>query len=332
MKIKSQPYIIAEIGINFDGRFQKALRLINDAKKAGVDAVKFQLFKPETLANFNIATAKRKELKLFKMWKKMSLNYDKVQKLKKFAKDKKLDFILSVFDIDSLKIAEKIGVDALKIASSDINDHNLLREIKRVKKAKILSTGMASKKEIKKSIKILGHKNLYLLHCVSMYPCDYSFANLNKIQNLRKITKNVGYSDHTIGIDACLTAVTMNACIIEKHFTNDKKIKGGDHLLSADLNDMKKIVTFKENYKKILGNGALQPTKKELENSKNYRKGIYYLSNLKAGDLINNKNIVCRRPKKNGLDASKFNYLIGKKLKIDVKERKIVKLNDFVKY
>jgi N,N'-diacetyllegionaminate synthase len=323
MNKKNNIYIIAEIGINHNGSIKIAKRLINDAKLAGANAVKFQVFEPETLAKPAMIKTKeqkkyiRKKLSLEKMWKKVSFSEKQLKEISIFSKKNKIDFICSVFDETSLKKVIRIGIKYLKVASSDINDIYLLNLIKKTNKEVILSTGMSNLKEIKNALKILGKKTI-VLHCVSKYPCPIKLANLKRINKLKKILKaKVGYSDHTVGTNACKIAITLGAQVIEKHFTYNKKIKGADHILSADKKDLEEIVNFANNYEKYLGSGKILPSRTELSYKKFFRKGLYFSQDLKKNYKLKIKDIAFQRPP-NLMDVNKYKSLIGKKIKRDV--------------
>jgi len=317
---KNKIYIIAEIGINHNGNIKIAKKLISNAKLAGANAVKFQVFEPETLARPKMIKTKdqkkniNKNLSLEKMWKKVFLNNNQLKELSLFAKKKRIDFICSVFDKKSLNKVIKIGVNYLKVASSDINDVYLLKLIKKTNKKVILSTGMANSNEIKKALIILG-KNTTILHCVTSYPCPVGLANLKRIIQLKNSFKvRVGYSDHTVGIDSCKIAITLGAKVIEKHFTYNKKIKGADHILSADKKDLSEIVNFSKNYEKYLGSGKILPSTTELNYKKYFRKGLYFSKNLKKNHILKIDDIAfCRPP--NSINISKYKKIVGKKLK-----------------
>jgi N,N'-diacetyllegionaminate synthase len=333
MKInKDKPYIIAEIGINHEGSINLAKRLIIDASKAGADAVKFQIFNPITLANPEIKKTKhqnkntKKREKLFEMWKRMTFNTNQWKSLKNLAKNKSLDFITSVFDEDSVQKAKDIGVDAYKIASSDLTDFKLFRFLKKIKKPILLSTGMGSKLEIMKAINKIKSKNIYILHCVSLYPCPMNYVNLKRISKLKnEFKKIIGYSDHAIGTSACLGAINLGASIIEKHFTFNKNKLGSDHMLSADLNDLKVICDYAKNFKKINGSGKIVPSKKELGMRKFFRKSLFAKKTINKNETFTFKNIDTRRPG-TGIPAETIDKVIGKKSKIKIEKDNQIKL------
>ena len=171
-----------------------------------------------------------KKESLYEMWKRMELSFKDLVRLKKEAKKNKLDFICSVFDINSLQIAKKIGLDSYKVASSDLTDVILLKELSKEKKPIILSTGMASLFEIEKALQILKNRDVYLLHCVSMYPVPERYINLKRMLSLKKLTKKIGFSDHTDNNLSSIQAISMGAKIIEKHFTYNKFFKSTIHV------------------------------------------------------------------------------------------------------
>ena len=311
-------YIIAEIGINHDGKTKNIIKLIRSAKEAGASAVKFQLYQAKTLASKNnkiknyFYNGKRKET-IYEMWKRLEIKKKQLKIIESTTKILGIDLIFSIFDIESLNLLKNIKYKFIKIASSDINDFFLIDKIKLLKKPIIISTGMASKKEIANLLNRLKRNKVFLLHCVSLYPCSLKYINLRRMEKLSKTFKKIiGFSDHTIGIEASLLAMTMNAKIIEKHFTLNKKMEGPDHKLSADQNDLKIICNFAKNLKLMKGSGNIYPSKKELEIKKIARKSIYAKNNIKINQKINLKNIELRRPE-SFLTTGDINKIIGKK-------------------
>ena len=299
---KNNAYIIAEIGINHNGKKNDLIKLIYSAKKAGADAVKFQLFKAETLADKNLKdksyySIKDKKETLYQMWKKFEINQFKLKLINEICKKINIDLIFSVFDYESLKKLQKIKYKYLKIASSDINDFPLLKRIKLLKKKVIISTGMASKKEIEDVVKFFGKRNIFLLHCVSIYPCPEKFINLKRINNLRKLFNiNIGFSDHTEGMNASLMALTMGINVLEKHFTLDKATFGPDHKLSADENELKIICDFSKKIKILTGDGKIDPSNKEKKTLKFARKSIYLKKDILKNEIFDESHIIIKRP------------------------------------
>lgn len=332
---KKRAYIIAEIGINHDGNFRKACKLVEEAKKSGADAVKFQVFKPETLAgNFSIKSSDQKKnlknISLKKFWIKMNLNYLKLKKLKSITKKMGMDFICSVFDLESLNILNKIGVDAFKVASSDLTNHLLISNINKTKKPLIISTGMSKENEIKEVLKLVNKKNTFLLHCVSMYPCKPKLANLKRILSLKKKFKiPIGYSDHTIGINACIESLNLGAKIIEKHFTLNSNVDFGDHKFSAEPSELKLLTDYNKSRSSYIGNGAISPSNEESKFIKFYRKGIYLKADSNKGSIIFKENLKFIRQQK-GLKSEDYKLILGKKLKVSLKKNTPLKRKHFI--
>lgn len=333
---KKSCYIIAEIGINHEGNFERAKKLVLNAKKAGANAVKFQYFNPETLAekkskktSSQSRNTNSKE-SLFEMWKRMKFSFNQFKKLKEISKKNNLDFICSIFDKESLDQCIKLNIDAIKVASGDITDHYLLENIAKVKKPILVSTGMADKYEIKKALKILDKKEVYLLHCVSLYPVPFKKENLLRINSLKNLTKKIGYSDHSPNINTSLLAVSMGVDILEKHFTLKKTDLGADHSISADYHDLKTICDFAKQIPYLKGDGQIRPSHNELYMKKFFRKSIYYKKNLRKNTKIKLSDIYFRRPKK-GVCASEIKKIIGKKIRINSVKDHPLRKEDFNK-
>lgn len=261
------------------------------------------------------------------MWNRMTFRFKEWQGLQKIAKKKSLDFICSIFDDESFIKAKKIGVDAIKIASSDLTDYKLLSTLKKTSKPIILSTGMGSLNEIKNAIKKITSKKIYILHCVSLYPCPPNKANIKRILSLKKEFKNkIGYSDHTLGINSCILAISLGAQIIEKHFTLNKKAPGPDHASSIEPQELKQLVDGANaifearNHKK-------QIHKKEYEIIKWARESVVTIKNIKKNEILSELNISVKRPapKKGIIPAKSFRSALGKRAKTNLIKDKQLK-------
>ena len=252
-------FIIAEIGINHNGDFYKAKKLIDAAKRAGADAVKFQTYITEKRV--------QKNSPIFNILKKCELSFKEFYLLKKYAQNKKIEFMSTPFDIESFNFLKKIGVNKIKISSFDIINTKFLKEMSKKHSDFIMSVGMSTYQEIKKAIKILvkNPKNkISLLHCVSSYPTSEKDSQLKCITILKKIFKyKIGHSDHTNDIFVPLCAVAMGAEIIEKHFMLNSKMKCVDKPVSITENQMKKLVIGIRRFEKSLGNNFLGIRKNE---------------------------------------------------------------------
>jgi len=323
--LKKKVFIIAEVGNNHEGNFAVAKKLVRLAARAGADAVKFQTFKTE---NF----IRKKDKKRFKQLKKFELSYKKFESLKNLAHTNKIKFISTPLDLESADFLNK-NADLIKIASSDNNFYPLIDKVLKSKKPIIISTGMTNGFQIKSLTnylsKVIGKKatlkRIALLHCVTSYPVEDEFANLKSIEYLIKNSKlTIGYSDHTIGNEACISAVAMGAKIIEKHFTINKKFsRFRDHALSADYLELKNLVSGIRKVEKQLGkfNKVIQKPEKKL--IKIVRRAVYAKKLILSGEKISLENVKFLRPAL----TSNFNSLkkiIGRKIKkIFYKDQKI---------
>lgn len=324
-KIK-KTFIIAEIGNNHEGKISNAKKLIKLASKAGADAVKFQTFVTDKFIN-------PKDIKRFNQLKKFELGFDEFKKLYDYSKKQGLKFISTPFDLISAKFLNKY-CDIIKISSGDNNFFPLLDYFLNRKKKIIISTGMMSANDVGVLLKRIKNKlnkkkileRIALLHCVTSYPALDKDLNLNSIPfliNNYKIT--VGYSDHSIGHEACISAVALGAKIIEKHFTINKNFsKFRDHKLSADFIEMKTIVSSIRKIENQLGKFDKKTTMVEKKIQKKIRRGIYAKENLKKNQIINEKNIEFFRGSEN-VDYKYFNNFLGKKLTKNIKKFKLIK-------
>ena len=317
-----KPLIIAEIGNNHEGSFDNAIKLINAAKKTGVDAVKFQTYKPELYYT-------QSEKDRIKKLSKFQLSYEEFYKLSKYAKKQKLIFISTPFDLESLDFLKNI-VDIIKISSGDNNFSDLILGSIKSKKELIISTGLTSLKEIKNLIYFIKKNNYskktYLLHCVANYPVEPEDANLNFLLELKSIFKeNYGYSDHTIGIDACVISYLLGAKIIEKHFTLNKKLSGPDHAISLDPTELKNFVRCIKNISYALGSHKKKVTKSEKVNIIPARKSIYAKKDIIIGEQFSSINLTTKRPQK-GLKASEWKKVLKHKSKYNFKKNQIIKI------
>ncbi|MBA65873.1 MAG: hypothetical protein CMG55_08750 [Candidatus Marinimicrobia bacterium] len=324
MKIKNKDtndnvLIIAEIGNNHEGDFSLAKEMIYLAAESGVDAVKFQTFKTESF----ISTLDNKR---FKQLKSFELTYEQFNELSIIAKKQGLVFISTPLDIDTAKFLPTI-VDAIKISSGDNNFVQLLRTVSKLNKPLILSSGLMNLKQIIKSVNIIQNSSkkiknkdeLAILHCVTSYPVEPVDANLRAIQTLSNtFDYTIGYSDHTIGINAAISAVSLGARIIEKHFTSDHNFSDfRDHQLSADLDEMTNMVSIIREIEQMFGTGEKNLQKSEEDIIKAVRRSIVAKKDLLKGHIIGYNDLTYLRPG-DGLEPAQEIQIIGKKLKHNV--------------
>ena len=254
-----------------------------------------------------------KERSQYEMLKKYQLKKNYYEKLIKYSKLKKIKFLSSPFDIESIKFLKKFNLEFIKIPSGEINNYPYLKFLGKLNKKIILSTGMSNLKEVSDAIKILirfGTKKnkISLLHCHSDYPSEPQNLNLRAIMTLKKkFNLRVGYSDHSIGVEASIASIALGATIIEKHLTLNRKMIGPDHKASMEPKNFEKMVLAIRNAEKMLGNGKKIPTQKELKNQKLVRKSIVAKFNISKGDKFSEKNITTKRP---GIGISPMKYEI----------------------
>ena len=318
-----QVFIIAEIGVNHNGSLSKAYKLISEARKAGANAVKFQSFIAEKIvtkfakkADYQIDSTTM-DKNQFNMLKKLEIDFEFQKKIFRFAKNKKIHFLSSPFDLDSIEFLSKLNLNIFKIPSGEITNIPYLKKIGKLKKKIILSTGCSKISEIKIAIDLLNKfgtpkKNITLLHCTSAYPAPLNQVNLNSMSFMKnKFNVNVGYSDHTIGFEVPIAAVAAGAVIIEKHFTLNRNMRGPDHKVSLNPKEFKQMVVFIRNIEKTIGKYDKFISKSELKNINKIRKSIYASRSIKKGEIFTSKNITTKRPDIY-ISASKWDKVIGK--------------------
>ena len=323
--ITTKTIIIAEAGINHNGKVSIAKKLIDAASLINADFIKFQTYKTENISTDNIKKAEYqkkndKNKNQFDMLKKYELTNENFIELYNYAIKKNIGFLSSPFDIQGINFLTSLGLKLLKIPSGEITNYPYLVHLAKKKKRIIISTGMSTINEIKKAIKILiqnglVQKKITLLHCVSEYPTDPNKANLLSIKKLKEeCNLTVGFSDHSLGIEVSKIAVAVGAQVIEKHITLNTKMIGPDHSSSLNIKEFKKMILEIRKIEKILGQNKKKPTKQELENSKLVRKKIVASNIIIKGDIFSSKNLTTKRSI-SGLSAIKWNSIIGKKAK-----------------
>tara|TARA_B100000989_G_scaffold169722_2_gene127029 strand:- start:9927 stop:10955 length:1029 start_codon:yes stop_codon:yes gene_type:complete len=334
-KTFNKTFVIAEIGVNHNNNISLAKKLIKNAKLAGADAVKFQTFKAENLVlpgtrkvKYQLNSSKDQE-DHYQMIKKLELSYKDHKTLFKYCKKKKIIFLSTPYDVKSAKFLNKLGVKIFKTASADLIDYNLHNYLARIKKPVIISTGMSSMNDVKKTIQVYKKNknlNVALLHCVSNYPCSLKSINLNVLNSLKKFGFTIGYSDHSDDVLIPCLAISTGSRIIEKHFTLNKNLKGPDHKASFNTRELKEMIKQIRKTELVMGKKTKKIQPEELEMSKISKKSLYFNKNLKVGSKIKNTDLISLRP---GLGINPFfiNKIIGKRLKKDIKKNQIVKFN-----
>jgi|TARA_Y100000310_G_scaffold341762_1_gene441979 N,N'-diacetyllegionaminate synthase len=333
----SRVIIIAEACQNHNGQLKMAYKLVDVAKKCGADFVKFQTSVPKLhiskfakKANYQIKNRKKKESQL-QMIQKLSLSYNDFRKIKKYCKKKKIEFLSTPFDLRSIDFLKSLNMKYFKIPSGEITNLPYLMKVAKLKKKVILSTGMANLIEIREALRILtsyGTKkeNITVLQCNTEYPTPLRDANIKAMLTIKKIFKvNIGYSDHTEGIESSLAAAALGAKIIEKHITLNKKLLGPDHKASINPEELKKMIEGVRKITVALGNGIKKASLSEKKNIKIVRTSIVALKSIKKGEKFTNKNLTTKRPG-NGISPMKLFRIIGKIAKKNFFEDELIKL------
>ena len=324
-------FIIAEAGVNHNGSVELAKKLIDIAKEAGADAVKFQTFKAENVVIKHAEKAEYqktvKEESQYEMIKKLELAEEDFEELADYAKEKGILFLSSPFDKESVDLLYELDVPAFKVASGEITNFPLLKHIAKKEKPIILSTGMATLGEVEDALNVIrseGVKDVILLHCVSNYPAAMEDVNLRAIETLKQAFKiPVGFSDHTLGITASIAAVALGACVIEKHFTLDRNLPGPDHKASLEPDELKEMVKAIKDVGTALGEGIKRPTKEEEEIKKVARRSIVAKVDIPKGAIITEEMLDVKRPG-TGIDPKYLSFIIGRKTNKDIKKDKIL--------
>ncbi|MFA9376161.1 MAG: N-acetylneuraminate synthase [Lachnotalea sp.] len=319
----SKVLMIAEAGINHNGDFNIAKQLVDAAKDAGADAIKFQTYKTENLA---VRTAKKADYQVlhtknnssqYEMLKELELDQFAFLQLSQYCKMRNIQFMSSPFDMESIDFLDKLEVDTIKIPSGEITNYLYLKKIATLNKQIILSTGMATMDEIAEALSVIqvNNKKIILLHCTSSYPTVMKDVNLKAMGTLKRIfNKEVGYSDHTLGIEASIAAVALGAVVIEKHFTLDHALPGPDHKMSLEPKKLKQLVDSIRNIEQALGDGVKKPTTTELKNREFVRKSLVAARSIKQGEAFTENNLTAKRAGV-GISPMKIKNLIGRNAK-----------------
>ena len=321
----NKTFIIAEAGVNHNGSLDMAVQLIDAAVAAGADAVKFQTFKAEKAISVNAPKAGyQKETtgsdeSQLEMLRKLELNEAAHIQLYSYCRHEGIQFLSTPFDLGSIDLLNRLGLEIFKIPSGEITNLPYLRKLGALKKQLILSTGMADLDEIKDALDVLTESGILLesitvLHCNTEYPTPFEDVNLRAMLTIQNAFPGiaVGYSDHTNGIEVPIAAVAMGATVIEKHFTLDRNLPGPDHKASLEPYELKAMVQAIRNIEKALGAGIKKPSPSELKNKPVARKSIVASTTIEKGEIFTEKNITVKRPGI-GIIPMRWDEIIGHK-------------------
>jgi len=335
--MNKKTFIIAEAGVNHNGDLKIAKLLIDEAKKANVDAVKFQIFKPALMATKTAPKAAYQISKVdtsvsqLEMLSSLALSYDEFKILKQYTESSGLIFMCTAFDIESAEFLNILGLRIFKIPSGEITNLPLLRKIASFNKEIILSTGMSTLEEIKSAIEVIFNGGTQLdkitvMHANTEYPTPFQDVNLLAMTMLGKTLKlPYGYSDHTPGIEVPIAAVALGASCIEKHFTLDKNMQGPDHKASINPDELCLMCSSIRNIEIALGNSKKIVTQSELKNLTIARKSIVAKKNIQKGDIFTDENICTKRPG-SGISPMLWDKVLGEKAVKDFLEDEMISL------
>lgn len=328
-------YVIAEAGVNHNGELSLACKLVDEAKKAGADCVKFQTFVPEKIVS---ACAKKAEYQKMTtdgddsqitMLRKLVLSREEFRQLKLYCDKLEITFLSTPFDIESIAFLDTLDMPFWKIPSGEVTNLPYLLAIAKTEKPVVMSTGMCEMEELEAAVEILktnGTPDILLLHCNTEYPTPFEDVNLRAMETLRQhFGVKVGYSDHTTGIEVPIAAVAMGAEIIEKHFTLDKNMEGPDHKASLEPDELAAMVSAIRNIKIALGSGEKTASLSEKKNLTIARKSIIAKRAIRAGELLTEENLTTKRPG-NGISPMRWFEVLGKKAVRDFEEDELIEL------
>ena len=334
-KVKEKCLIIAEAGVNHNGDINVAKKLCLAAKEAGADVVKFQTWVTEKIITPNVKQADYQAENTgntqsqFDMLKALELSYNDFREIKAYCDDIGIIFASTADEPDSLDFLVDLGVPFIKIGSGEIGNIPYLRYMGTKKKPVILSTGMSSLGDVEISLRALrdgGATDITLLHCTTSYPCPYDAVNLKAMDTLKNaFAVEVGFSDHTEGIETSIAAVARGARVIEKHFTLDRNMEGPDHKASMEPNEFKAMVNAIRNVEVVLGNGIKSPTAAEREISAVVLKRIVARKDIAKGQIIREEDI-CVKRNDLGLPANVWDLVLGSIAHKDYKKNEGIEL------
>jgi len=345
--MSNRTYIIAEAGVNHNGSVEMAKRLVDVAKQAGADAVKFQTFKAENLVTRSAQQASYQVNNLgeatsqFEMLKKLELSYEEFAELKNYCDSIQIEFLSTPFDVESVDfLVDDIGMSQNKIPSGELTNSPLIHYIATKRKPMIVSTGMAAMNDIHEALSFLAYglafpdqlvnldqvqtfyqsleaklllsEYVTVLHCTTEYPAPFETINLNAMNEMKKeLQLPIGFSDHSEGIAVPIAAVALGAVIIEKHFTLDRNLPGPDHLASLEPKELEEMVTGIRAVEQSLGTGNKMPTPIELENRQAARKSIVAKVKIAPGEMFTEDHLAIKRPG-TGMPPTAYWLLVGK--------------------
>ena len=330
--------IIAEAGVNHNGSIELAKQLVDKAVEAGVDIIKFQTFKSSKLVTKAAKQAEYQQKNIgkdgdsqYQMLKKLELSPEDHEILIAYCKEKGIKFFSTAFDFDSIEYLHSLNLGLWKIPSGEVTNYPFLKRVAGYNEKTILSTGMCDMEDVRAAVEALyknglSKENLILLHCNTEYPTPFEDVNLKAMDTLRKkFGVEVGYSDHTKGIEVPIAAVALGATVIEKHFTLDRNMEGPDHQASLEPDELKAMVTAIRHIEKALGSGKKTISESERKNIAIARKSIVAARPIKKGEMLTEENLTVKRPG-TGISPMRWEEVIGTKAIKDFEEEELIVL------
>ena len=335
----SKTLIIAEAGVNHNGSIELAKKLVEKAKEAGVDYIKFQTFKASKLVTKAAKQAEYQQKNIgkegdsqYQMLKKLELSPEEHEILIDYCHQLGIKFFSTAFDFDSIDYLHSLNLGLWKIPSGEVTNYPFLKRIAAFNEPTILSTGMCDMEDVRAAVDALyknglSKENLILLHCNTEYPTPFEDVNLKAMDALRKeFGVEVGYSDHTKGIEVPIAAVALGATVIEKHFTLDRNMEGPDHKASLEPDELKAMVSAIRNIEKAVGgDGTKHVSESEKKNIAIARKSIVAACDIKAGEVFTEQNLTVKRPG-DGISPMRWEEVLGQKAKKDFNEDELIEL------
>jgi len=331
--------IIAEAGVNHNGSIELAKQLVDKAVEAGVDYIKFQTFKASKLVTKAAKQAEYQQKNIgkegdsqYQMLKKLELSPEGHEELIAYCKEKGIKFLSTAFDLDSIEYLHTLNLGLWKIPSGEVTNYPFLKRIAAYNQKTILSTGMCDMEDVRAAVKALyknglSKNNLVLLHCNTEYPTPFEDVNLKAMCSLRdEFGVEVGYSDHTKGIEVPIAAVALGATVVEKHFTLNRNMEGPDHKASLEYDELKMMVDAIRNIEKAIGgDGTKHVSESERKNIAVARKSIIAARDIKKGELLTEENLTAKRPG-TGISPMRWEEVIGTTAVKDFKEEEPIEL------
>ncbi len=326
-------YIVAEAGVNHNGSLDRARRMIHVARSCGADAIKFQSFHADDLATTTARLARYQRRtgvrsdRQVEMLRKLALAEEEQEKLFRLCRRESIEFLSTPFDDRSAAFLHDLGVPAFKVGSGDLTNLPFLRLIAAFRKPMIISTGMARWDEVTRAVRTVraaGNNQLVVLQCTTAYPEPIRDANLRVIPEYRRRLKALaGFSDHTTGMTAGIASVAVGACLIEKHFTLSRKLRGPDHLASLEPRELATFVLQVRESEAALGDGRKRPMSSERENIDVARKSVVARADIPAGTRITATALTCKRPG-SGIPPEHLERLVGRVARVDIPANSLI--------